>query len=80
MPNARLRFADLKKGMRARVVQVTAGGAVVERLLDMGLTPGAEIRVTKVAPLGDPVEIDLRGYRLCLRRQESDAFLLESVD
>lgn len=46
----------------------------------MGLTNGAVFHVVKVAPFGDPVEIDLRGYRLCLRKRENCAFLLETAE
>lgn len=62
---------DLKKGMRARVALIEEGQELCPRLLEMGLLPGTEFTVTKVAPLGDPIEIDLRGYRLCLRRTET---------
>lgn len=50
------------------------------RLQEMGLTEGATFQVIKVAPFGDPVEIDLRGYRLCLRKKENCAFLLEAAE
>jgi ferrous iron transport protein A len=75
-----MRFADLKKGMRARITQVDSNVDGVGRLMEMGLTPGAEFTVVKVAPLGDPVEIAIRGYRLCLRKAESDGIELEVVD
>lgn len=52
----------------------------MRRLQEMGLTPGTEFTVVKIAPFGDPVEIDLRGYRLCLRRQESADFEIEPVE
>lgn len=50
-----------------------------QRLAEMGLTQGAEFTVVKVAPLGDPIEIDLRGYRLCLRRKETSCFEVELI-
>ena len=46
----------------------------------MGLIPGTEFKVVKIAPLGDPIEIDLRGYRLCLRKQEMTGFEVEILD
>lgn len=64
-------FQDLKAGMRARVVDLDCGAEGVDRLLEMGLTKGAVFEVVKVAPFGDPVEIKLRGYRLCLRKVET---------
>jgi len=67
-----VKLADLKQGMRARVVRVSNASPGIKRLRELGLIEGTEITVIKVAPLGDPVEIDLRGYRLCLRRSETD--------
>jgi Fe2+ transport system protein FeoA len=67
----RVKFDEVKQGMRARVVSAPTGTPEAKRLSEMGLTEGAEFEVLKVAPLGDPVEIRLRGYRLCLRRKET---------
>lgn len=72
-------FSQLKQGMRARVVQVTGDSGVLTRLQEMGLTEGAEFWVDKIAPLGDPVEIFIRGYRLCLRRSETAGILVEAI-
>jgi len=65
----------LKPGVDARVVHVHGGGALRLRIMELGLTPGALIRVRKIAPLGDPIEILVRGYALSLRR--ADAALVE---
>lgn len=73
-------FFEFKKGMRGRIVNAPCDTVVAIRLQEMGLTPGAEFTVTKIAPLGDPVEIDLRGYRLCLRRAETIGFEAEVVE
>lgn len=62
---------DLKKGMRARVAYLDEGQDLCPRLLEMGLLPGTEFTVTKIAPLGDPIEIDMRGYKLCIRKTET---------
>jgi ferrous iron transport protein A len=70
---------ELKPGQRCRVVEVTGKGAVRRRLFDMGITPGAEIAVRKLAPLGDPVEVTLRGYELSVRKAEADAVDVERV-
>lgn len=75
----KLTFADLRQGMSARVSRITASSDEVTRLQEMGLTVGTSFRVVKVAPFGDPVEIDLRGYRLCLRKQETRNFELEPL-
>ncbi|HTQ11008.1 MAG TPA: FeoA domain-containing protein [Fimbriimonadaceae bacterium] len=75
----RMTFAELKKGMMARVVEITGMSDDIIRLQEMGLTVGTSFKVVKVAPFGDPVEIDLRGYRLCLRKHETRNFALEPV-
>ncbi len=66
--------------MKARVVLVTSDNEETIRLQEMGLTAGTHFRVVKVAPFGDPIEIELRGYRLCLRKRETDCFEIELVD
>lgn len=76
---AAIRFHDLSLGMKAKVVAVLREDPSTHRLVEMGLTPGAEFQLIKIAPLGDPVEILLRGYRLCLRKSEFEAFALESL-
>jgi len=60
-------------------VCVDANGDTVCRLMEMGLTPGTEFTVTKVAPFGDPIEIDVRGTRICLRRKETQEISVEKV-
>lgn len=72
-------FVGLCMGERCRVVCVDPEGAVSCRLMELGLTPGTEFTVTKVAPFGDPIEIDVRGTRLCLRRKESSELTIEKV-
>jgi len=64
-------LADLPVGARARVSLVNGGDDLSMRLLEMGLTPGVEVAVVGVAPLGDPLELELRGYRLSVRRSEA---------
>ena len=63
--------AELAIGTSARVVRVVGSGEVSRRLLEMGVTPGIEIRRLGAAPLGDPLEFELRGYRLSLRKSEA---------
>ena len=78
--NSGFGFGHLRKGMRARVSSVSGDDAGSVRLMEMGLTPGTEFTVTKVAPLGDPVEIRVRGSRLCLRKSETAVLSLEPVE
>ena len=70
-------FSDLKQGMVVRVSAVESDSPECRRLEEMGLTAGAQFRVVKVAPFGDPIEIDVRGYRLCLRKGETVGYVLE---
>jgi ferrous iron transport protein A len=73
-------FGDLKKGMHAKIIATPTEGESALRIQEMGLIEGTEFKVVKVAPLGDPVEIDLRGYRLCLRKQEMTGFGIEILN
>ncbi len=64
-------LADLKPGQSGRITALATTGALRRRLMDMGLLPGQEILVEKVAPLGDPLEVQVRSYHLSLRRTEA---------
>ena len=66
---------DVKVGERATIVRLHGEGALKRRIMDMGLTKGTEVYVRKVAPLGDPMELTVRGYELSVRR--GDAELIE---
>ena len=68
---------DVKVGKRAKVVKVHGEGAIKRRIMDMGITKGVEIRVRKVAPLGDPLELTLRGYELSLRKADAEMVEVE---
>lgn len=70
---------ELKPGQRGRVTAVNGGGQIRRRLFDMGITPGAEITMRKLAPLGDPVEVTLRGYALSVRKAEAEAVAVEQL-
>lgn len=63
---------DIKIGESATVARVHGAGAIKRRIMDMGITKGCEVRVIKVAPLGDPIEIRVRGYQLSLRKSDGD--------
>ena len=63
---------ELKPGEQGVVKRVGCDGAVRRRLFDMGVTPGAPVKMRKVAPLGDPIEVTLRGYELTLRKVEAE--------
>jgi len=69
----------LQPGDQGEVVQVYAQGPVRQRLLEMGFIRGALLRVEKLAPLGDPMELVIKGYHLSLRRDESSCILVKPV-
>ena len=66
-----------KVGETVKVVKLTGQGAVKRRIMDMGITKGVEIYVRKVAPLGDPVEVAVRGYELSLRKADAEMIVVE---
>lgn len=66
---------DVKVGQNAIVVKLHGEGAVKRRIMDMGITKGTEVHVRKVAPLGDPMELNVRGYELSVRK--ADAQMIE---
>jgi len=69
------RLADLREGQRARITRIGGDGCVRQRLLDMGVTRGTPVRLERRAPLGDPIQIQVKGYRLAIR--DAEARLIE---
>ncbi len=72
-------LADMTIGMHARVSKVHGQPALRHRLLEMGMTPGCCVRLVRVAPLGDPLDFELRGYHLSLRRDEARNVVVEEL-
>lgn len=70
-------LAELTVGQRGRVVQIDGGDELTSRLLEMGLTPGIDVELIGKAPLGDPLELRLRGYRLSVRKSEAARVQIE---
>ncbi|MBQ6808844.1 MAG: ferrous iron transport protein A [Firmicutes bacterium] len=68
---------EIKPGKSATVVKVHGEGALKRRIMDMGVTKGVEIYVRKVAPLGDPMELTLRGYELSIRKEDAELIEVE---
>ena len=68
---------DAKIGETVRVVKLHEKGAVKRRIMDMGITKGTEVYVRKVAPLGDPIELTVRGYELSLRKADAEMIEVE---
>lgn len=71
------KLSEFNIGETGVIVAVSGEGRIRRRLFDMGVTPGAEVYLRKRAPLGDPVEITLRGYELTLRKNEAECVLTE---
>ena len=68
-----------KVGERVRVVKLHGEGAVKRRIMDMGITRGVDLQIRKVAPLGDPIEVTVRGYELSIRKADADKIEIEFV-
>lgn len=68
---------EVKTGETVRVIKIDGGGAVRRRIMDMGITKGTDIFIRKTAPLGDPVEINVRGYELSLRKADAEMVCVE---
>ena len=68
---------DVAVGKTARVVKLHGEGAIKRRIMDMGLTKGVTVRVCKLAPLGDPMELKVRGYELSLRKADAEMIEVE---
>ena len=78
MEERRKTLEDLTPGQSGTILSVgNKSGTVKRRLVDMGLTPGTEVKVTKIAPLGDPIEVSLRGYELSLRKEDAQMVEVE---
>jgi len=71
---------QLEKGETGLVKTVSGEGRIRRRLFDMGVTPGARVYLRKKAPLGDPVEVTIRGYELSLRKEEAKMVSVEVID
>ena len=68
---------EVKPGEKVTIKKISGSGPVKRRLMDMGVTKGQEILIRKVAPLGDPIEVNLRGYELTFRKEEAENILVE---
>lgn len=73
-------LTKLKIGQESHVVSLSCTGAVRRHIIDMGITPGAVVIMRKAAPMGDPLEINVRGYELSLRKSEAQEIMVETED
>ncbi|MCM1269694.1 MAG: ferrous iron transport protein A [Ruminococcus flavefaciens] len=74
-----MNLKEAKIGDTVKVKKLTGEGAVKRRIMDMGITKGIEVTVRKVAPLGDPIEVTVRGYELSLRKADAEMIEVEKV-
>jgi ferrous iron transport protein A len=72
-----MNLSMLRCGQAGRITKMGAAGPLKRRLMDMGVLVGEEVRMAKVAPLGDPLEVMVKGYRLSLRKKEAEAISVE---
>ena len=79
MDRENLRLNQVRISRTVRVVRVHGEGALRQRILDMGLTKNAEVKVLKMAPFGDPIEMTVRGFELSLRKAEAACVEVESI-
>ena len=70
-------LSELKKGDKGKIIKIGGEGPIHRRLLDMGLVAGSEVELQRVAPLGDPIEIKVKGYNLSLRKEEAASIEVE---
>ncbi|MFO7887567.1 MAG: ferrous iron transport protein A [Eubacteriales bacterium] len=68
---------EVKVGEKVNIKKISGTGPIKRRLMDMGVTKGQEVLVRKVAPLGDPIEVNLRGYELTFRKEEAEKIIVE---
>jgi len=73
------KLKDLKPGQKAKVVKVKARGETNKRIVEMGITPGTVVEIERVAPLGDPIDIKVKGYHLSLRKYEAEEIEIEKL-
>jgi len=71
------KLKELEPGQKTKVIKITGSGSIRRRIMDMGLVVGSEIEMERYAPLGDPVEIKIKGYHLSLRKDEAESIIIE---
>jgi ferrous iron transport protein A len=75
-----VRLSSYKPGQKGRIVQIRGAGDLRLRMMEMGFVKGTEVEVVKYAPLTDPIELLVKGYHICLRRDQADSILMDSPE
>jgi ferrous iron transport protein A len=73
-------LAKLRPGDRGRITHIGVAGPLRRRLMDMGVLVGEEVKVEKIAPLGDPIEVTIKSYKLSLRKKEAEGIAVEAME
>ncbi|MBL6955990.1 MAG: ferrous iron transport protein A [Chlorobium phaeobacteroides] len=74
-----MNLSELKKGQSARIRKLSCSGSLKSKLIDMGVLNGEMVRVVRIAPLGDPVEVLIKQYKLSLRKKDAEGITVEEV-
>lgn len=75
-----MQLARMKPGQQGKITAIGSIGALKRRLMDMGVLIGEEVRVLKVAPMGDPIEVNIKSYNLSLRKKEAEGIAVEVIE
>lgn len=75
-----MKLSQLKVGQKAKILSINTKGIIKRRLMDMGVLNGETLKVEKVAPLGDPIDIVIKNYHLSLRKSEADSIEVEVIE
>lgn len=75
-----MRLSELKVGQKAKIISINTKGIIKKRLMDMGVLSGELLKVEKVAPLGDPIDIVIKNYHLSLRKSEAQEIEVEVIE
>ena len=72
-------LSDLKVKSKVRILKIKGSGIIKRRIMDMGVVPGTELEIERIAPLGDPIEVKVKGYHLSLRKKEASNIEVEEI-
>jgi len=70
---------EMTPGKKGRILKIAGRGMIKKRIIDMGMVPGTEVEMERYAPLGDPIEIKVKGYHLSLRKEDASLILIELI-
>ena len=74
-----MNLSNVRKGKKAKIIDISNQGGVTRRMVEMGVTRGSIVEVTGIAPLGDPIDVKVKGYQLSLRKEEARSITVEPI-